>query len=135
VVETGSRSGLGVNILLFVPFTTSARGTLDITVDWTIPVDGIHVFVSANECTIDQVNGGTCTYLVESVPSTVKPRLLTVTGVAAGTYTLYIGNRGPSEESVSWQIGLTTGGTAGATAKAQGSSSARPSRWVDQMHR
>jgi hypothetical protein len=59
------------------------------------------VFVSADTCTLDQINAATCNYLIESPPSSVKPRLLTVSSVAAGSYTLYIGNRGPTEESVS----------------------------------
>jgi hypothetical protein len=111
--------------LLFIPFTTSAAGTIDITVDWTIPADGIHVFLSANECSLDEVNNGTCRFLTESPPSSVKPRVLTLTGAAAGAYTLYIGNRGPAEESVSWQVGLTTGGTGATPVRGQGV--ARPS--------
>lgn len=112
VVESGSQSGLPINNLLPVPFTTASTGTIDLTVDWTIPSDGIHVYLAANTCSLDEINGGTCRFLLDSPPSSVKPRLLSTPGAAAGAYTLYIGNRGPEEESVSWQVGLTTGGTA-----------------------
>ena len=44
--------------------------------------------------------------------ATPKPRVVTIKGVAAGTYQLYVGNRGPKTESLSAQIGLTTPGTA-----------------------
>jgi hypothetical protein len=129
VVTSGSQSGLPVNNLLLVQFTTGAKGSLDVTVDWTIASDSIHLYVSANICTVDQINNSTCTYLIESPPSPVKPRVVTVNNVAAGNYTLYIGNRGPATESVSWQIGLTTGGTVGTTATTQAVGTPGPIHW------
>ncbi len=118
VVASGAESGLAVNHLLFVGFVTSAAGTLDVTVDWTIPADRIHIFLSANECSLEDINAEQCRLLIDSPPSSVKPRVVTLTGLAVGTYTLYIGNRGPDEESVSWQVGLTTGGTAAGSVNA-----------------
>jgi hypothetical protein len=47
IIKTGSCSDLGVNFLCFFdPFTTSQRGDLDVTVDWTFPEDVIQVLVS-----------------------------------------------------------------------------------------
>jgi hypothetical protein len=114
VIKTGSCEGLDPNVLCFFdPFTTSQRGDMDVTVDWTFPEDNIQVMVSSGTCTLDQINASQCTFITSSQASTTpKPRVLTVRAVAAGTYQLYVGNRGPKTESVSVQIGLTTPGSA-----------------------
>ena len=117
VIASGNCSGLDVNFLCFFdPFTTSQKGDLDITVDWTFPESNIQVMVSSGTCTLDQINGGQCSFITSSLAAnTPKPRVLTVKAVAAGSYTLYVGNRGPKSESVSAQIGLTTPGSASST--------------------
>jgi len=112
ILATSTCEDIGVDVLcIFSPFTTPQRGDLDITVDWTFPEDVIQVLVSSGSCTLEQINGGQCTFLSSAPASaTPKPRVITLTGVAAGTYQLYVGNRGPRTETVSIQIGLTTGG-------------------------
>jgi len=118
VIKTGSCTDLGVNFLCFFDaFTTAQRGDLDVTVDWTFPEDVIQVLVSNGSCTLDQINASQCVFISSSAASaTPKPRVLTIKGVAAGTYQLYVGNRGPKTESLSIQIGLTTPGTASSAA-------------------
>ena len=118
IIYTGSCTDVGVNYLCFVdPFTTAQKGDLDITVDWTFPEDIIAALVSKGSCTIDQINASQCTLISSSQESaTPKPRVITITGVAAGTYQLYVGNRGPRTETLSVQVGLTTPGTAGSSA-------------------
>ncbi len=122
VIKSGSCAGIDVNVLCFFdPFTTAQKGDLDVTVDWTFPEDSIQVLVSTGSCTLDQINGNKCTYITSDVAATTpKPRVLTVKSVAAGTYQLYIGNRGPKTESVSYQIGLTTVGAAGSSTASVG---------------
>ncbi|PYQ17498.1 MAG: hypothetical protein DMF80_00460 [Acidobacteria bacterium] len=114
IIKTGSCNDIGVDTLCFFnPFTTTQKGDLDVTVDWTFPEDSIQALVSSGTCTLDQINGNQCSYIATTPASTTpKPRVLTAKGVAAGTYQLYVGNRGPRTESVSVQVGLTTGGTA-----------------------
>jgi len=114
ILHTGSCNGLDVNFLCFFdPFTTTQKGDLDVTVDWTFPEDSIQVMVSTGSCTLEQINGVQCNFLTTSLAATTpKPRILTVKGVAAGTYQLYVGNRGPKSESISTQVGLTTPGSA-----------------------
>jgi hypothetical protein len=116
--HTGGCEGLGVNVLCFFdPITTTQRGDLDVTVDWTFPDDLIQVMVSFGPCTLDQINSSQCSMVTTSLASaTPKPRVLTLRGMAAGTYQLYVGNRGPRTESVSVQVGLTTGGAASVAA-------------------
>src|SRR5258708_27507300 len=50
------------------------------------------------------------------------PIFLTVHGAAAGTYWLYVGNRGPQIESISYQITLTTGAASVSSPRQQGMS-------------
>ena len=118
IIGTSSCTDVGVDFLCFFdPFTTSQRGDLDVTVDWTFPEDVIQVLVSNGSCTLDQINANQCTFISSSAASaTPKPRVLTIKGVAAGTYQLYVGNRGPKTESLSVQVGLTTPGTASSSA-------------------
>ena len=128
VIRTDSCTGIGVNFLCFFdPLTTSQRGDMDVTVDWTFPEDSIQVMVSNGPCTLEQINASTCPMIGTSTASNLpKPRLLTIKGVAAGTYQLYVGNRGPKTESVSIQVGLTTPGTASASTSARRESAGGP---------
>jgi hypothetical protein len=123
VISTGTCQDVGVDVLCFFPpFTTSQRGDLDVTADWTFPEDVIQILISNGTCTLDQINASQCSMLSSSTTSnTPKPRILTVRGVAAGTYQVYVGNRGPRTESISMQVGLTTGG---ATSNSAGHASA-----------
>jgi hypothetical protein len=118
IIGTGSCPDVGIDGLCFFdPFTTSQRGDLDVTLDWTFPEDIIQVLVSNGSCTLDQINASQCTFISSSPQSaTPKPRVITIKGVAAGTYQLYAGNRGPKTEAFSVQVGLTTPGTASSAA-------------------
>ncbi len=108
VLDQGSQSDVGVNILYtFAPFTTTATGTLDVTVDWTFAQNNIQVYLAQGQCTLDQVNQKTCVFAGFSESATAKPEKLHLTNLAAGTYSLMVGNRGPSVESFSFQIVFT----------------------------
>lgn len=91
------------------PFTTPSTGTLDITVDWTFPASPIGVYVVRGECNLDQFNARACNFLTRS-ETTLKPRTITLPSFAAGSYSLIIGNFAEVDESLSLQVGLTTGG-------------------------
>ena len=56
----------------------------------------------------EQFNNSTCPFLNFSRSRIVKPETLSVPNLTAGTYTLYVGNRGPTQESIGFQITLTT---------------------------
>ena len=106
-------------------FTTPSNGTLDITVDWTIASSPIGVYVVRQACTLDQFNARACNFVIMS-EITQKPRKITLPSFGAGTYELLIANFAAVDESVSYEIGLTTG--AGASAAATGRSAARDPR-------
>ena len=89
-------------------FTTSATGDLEVTVNWTLASNAIWVLIADGSCTADQFNNDECQFAVDSRTSVPKPRVLTIPNAAAGTRTLIIWNQGPGEESVVFQVVLTT---------------------------
>lgn len=114
LVIQGSSSGLGDHILGVVDFTTSAAGTLEAHVDWTFASSHMGVYLVRGNCSVDQFNARTCQFLSSSESSTEKPRTITTASTPAGAYQLLVGNYGPSEEAVSYQVFLTSGGSASA---------------------
>jgi hypothetical protein len=108
VILQGGAGDIGPRILYVLnPFTTAGAGTLDVTVDWTFPEDNVEVYLAQGTCTIDQVNQRTCPFAGLSESATAKPERLHIVNLAAGTYSLMIGNRGPQTETVSYQVTLT----------------------------
>ena len=116
LLSEGSQSGLAEHFLLLVPFHTGSFGSIRASVDWTFAASTIHIFISPGRCTVDEINSGSCRFVAVSQTATPKPRVVTATGQPAGDYTLYIGNAAGAEESVSWQVFLTS--TASSTAAA-----------------
>lgn len=120
VVRQNSFTGLDPDYLLVVPFTTTTRGDLEAVVDWTFATNDLDLILVAgtDPCSDgNEVDFRTCTILVAQIDPTAKPERLRAPSLAAGTYTLYIGNHGPGEESLSYQILLTyTPGQAGTPA-------------------
>jgi hypothetical protein len=99
-------------------FTTPKNGTLDITVDWTFASSPIGVYVVREACTLDDFNARACKFVTTS-ETLQKPRKITLPGFTAGTYQILIGNFADVDESFSYEIGLTTGGTASSASAGQ----------------
>ena len=117
IVETIVASGSGTipnRILAFIPFTTSAAGRINVTVDWTFATNDVDVYLVRGACTFEQFVANQCTLVTFSESTTAKPERLTASGAAAGNYLLLIGNAGPADESVAFQVVLTTGGATSA---------------------
>ncbi|SRR5712691_10481296 len=95
-----------------LPFTTSTKGTVEATVDWTFPTNTVWMFIATGSCSAEQFAllacpddpGCPCQFAARSETSTPKPRVLTVPDAAAGTYTLVVWNLGPREESFTYQV-------------------------------
>jgi hypothetical protein len=119
VIAEGS-SSLAVLTLLAVPFTTDAAGTINATVDWTFSTNDVDLYLTrgTNPCTADQFNNRTCAFLDSAESATDRPETVSAPDLAAGAYTLYIGNFGPTEESVGYQVTLTTSSGTSALAPA-----------------
>jgi hypothetical protein len=112
VVKQGAFSSLRANFITDIPFTTSASGTLEVRIDWTFADDHIVVYVARGACSFQQLTSDQCTLVVSSESRQPKPRVLTMPGATAANYVLWVGNLGPKEEALSYQVLLTTGGTA-----------------------
>jgi hypothetical protein len=92
----------------FINFSTPATGQVTITVSWGNASDTLWVDLSAS-CTSDQAVAGTCQFIYSdrsSVP--VAQKTATIKTVVAGTYVLIIDNRGPADETVTYEIDLTS---------------------------
>ena len=120
--ESGS---LPTKTVVRLPFTTPSNGTLDITVDWTFASSPIGVYVVREACSLSDFNARTCKFVTTS-ETTQKPRKISLPSFTAGTYELLIANFASVDESVSYEIGLTTGG--GASAASTGRAGARDPR-------
>jgi hypothetical protein len=93
-------------------FTTSRTGTIDITVDYTYASNVILVWVARGTCTFEQFEAEQCTYAATSFTGGT-PRKVSVTGATAGTYTLIVGNLGPDDDSIAFQVVLTPTASSG----------------------
>ena len=82
--------------------------------DWTFASNNVEVYLMNGACnSVADFNARVCSINTFSESATLKPERLRVLGANAGAYTLGIGNRGPADESVSYQVVLTTGGLRG----------------------
>jgi hypothetical protein len=105
VLMQGSLSNMDPRVLFTVgTFNTTAAGKLDVTVDWTFATNDVDVYVARGTCSLEQVNNRTCPFVTLSESTTAKPEKLTVSSLDPGTYSLMIGNLGPTAESASYQV-------------------------------
>jgi hypothetical protein len=100
-----------------VPFDLSRAGALNGTVEWTFPTNSILVIVTRGACTFDQFFALECTIASLSQGTTPKPRTFSLAGQTAGPFTLFIGNLGPADESVRYQLVLNPSATSAAAAQ------------------
>jgi hypothetical protein len=109
IVSQGNDS-LESNILGFVVFNTTASGTIGVEVNWTFATNDVDIYLARGNdpCDEDSFNNGTCAFIATEESASMKPERLTVPNLAAGTYTLYIANFGDTDESVAWQVTLTS---------------------------
>jgi hypothetical protein len=109
VISQGSGS-LEAGFIGPVVFTTTAAGSVGITVDWTFATNDVDIFLArgAEPCTLETFNNRTCGFIATEESTSMKPEKLTVPGLAAGTYTLYVANFGDTDESVAYQVTLTS---------------------------
>ena len=136
VIGAGS-SSLAVSTLLSVPFTTSAAGTIGATVDWTFSTNDVDLYLArgTDPCTIAQFNDSECPFLDSATSPSTKPETVTAPNLTGGAYTLYIGNFGPAQESVGFQITLTTSSGIAGLAPASGVSPALTTGGVKRLER
>ena len=92
-------------------FATTAVGDLEVVVDWTLPDNDLDVLLARGECQPEQLIALQCD-VGALADGADKPERVGISSAAAGTYTLYVINLGATRESFSFQVLLTTVGTA-----------------------
>ena len=105
--------GENCTLVVFDPFITDATGTIDATVDYTYEESLISVWIASGVCEFEQFVTGQCQFA--AVNFSGKPVRASATSQPAGTYTLIIGNGGPRDESVSFQVVFTAQASAATT--------------------
>ena len=111
VVIEGSGS-LEVDFVGRLPFISPLPGRLDVTVDWTFATNDVDVYLARGVCSFDQFFDDMCDVIATAESFTAKPERLSVASAGMGSYTLFVGNFGPEDESLSWQVVLTPSGAA-----------------------
>jgi hypothetical protein len=102
------RSGrLPANTLVFDGFVTGTRGRLDLTVDWTFPTTPIILSLADHPPCDLQTPIERCGVLASSGAGP-KPRTLSLSDAAPGSYWLYILNDGPEADSAAAQVVLSS---------------------------
>ena len=125
-VVAGGSEALQEGTLTAIPFTTTAAGRLDVTVDWTTQSGAnLSAFVAAaGSCNEAQWSGGQCTFTGQSGTGTdtgsvftSKPGRFSSQNVAAGNYDLLVISWGSdpeqpnsdNTEGVSYQVVQSVG--------------------------
>ena len=75
--------------------------------DWTFATNDLDVYFVKGDCTYDQLDAGQCEILAYSESRTAKPEKVRLANAPAATYTIFILNLGPGDESASFQIVLS----------------------------
>jgi hypothetical protein len=77
-------------------------------VSWRDAANTIWVDVSAS-CTSDQYVAGTCQFVYsDRTPVSIPQKAPTITSVGASDYVLILDNRGPADETVTYDIDATS---------------------------
>ena len=128
VIYEGAFNGLPPQEGVAAVFTTNRAGDLEFVVDWTFATNNLDLLLFRGECTPEQFQAGQCHLADTADSTTVKPERVGVPGAAGGTYTLVVLNLGDTEESFSYQVLLTTVGSA-SDPGARSSSTVGTPRW------
>jgi hypothetical protein len=117
VVSQGS-GPLGSVTVAPVVFVTTASGAIGIEVNWTFATNDVDIFLArgSEPCTLETFNNRSCGFIATEESASMKPEKLTVPSLAAGAYTLYVANYGDTDESVAYQVTLTSTSASSASA-------------------
>ena len=115
VIAQGS-GGLGVFYLAEIPLATTTTGRLDVTVDWTFTTNDVDIYLTRGGCSFEQFLAADCSFVTYSESPSAKPERISAPGSPPDRYTLWIGNLGPSTESVSYQVVLSPSASSTASA-------------------
>jgi hypothetical protein len=89
------------------PLVLAQSGTLEIIVDWTFASNDVDINLYTGTCNFQLLTTVGCPVLAKADSISNKPERLTVTNMAAGTYTVGVTNFGRTNESGVIQAFLT----------------------------
>lgn len=107
VVAQRTGFSLEAGWIAWLPFPTSRAGSLEATVDWTFATNDLDVYLVKGDCNFDQLDAGQCEVLASSESRTAKPEKVRIESAPAATYTIFIYNDGPGDETLSFQVVLS----------------------------
>ena len=91
-----------------VGVTIAGAGTVEIVVDWTFSSNDLDAVFYNGNCTPAQATNRSCSIIAITTSTTAKPERLTITNVAAGTYTAGVASfLSSGNESGNYQVYLT----------------------------
>jgi serine/threonine protein kinase len=92
-----------------IAFATDAPGALDASMDWTPSEDNVVFDIARADCTYPHYRAGTCPIIVSSRARTPDShRTVSIPSFAAGAYQIFIFNGGTSDETINYEIDLTS---------------------------
>jgi hypothetical protein len=116
VLAETSFAGFETDVWVSIEIIVSQKGEVDTTVDWTFPDSWIYVYFGNTKCSLSQLKGRTCPFLVSSETKDPKPRTFKTGILDTGTYYLVLYNvprdialhiGSDNTEAVAIQLGLT----------------------------
>lgn len=112
LIRQGSSSELAVGRVRGFVFDTSAVGTIDGRVDWTFDDNYMAVFIGGR-CPGEVFTPELCHVQASADGFAPKPKTIMLRNASPGEHILWVANRGPRQESISFQLFFTTEGPAG----------------------
>ena len=128
VIFEGSFNGLPPDGAVMATFQTTGAGDLEFVVDWTFASNDVGLILFRGVCSEEQLLAEQCDIADVAESPTAKPERVAIADAPAGTYTLVVLNLGETEESFSYQVLLTTVGSA-SEGRARASAVRADPRW------
>jgi hypothetical protein len=111
VIGEGSYDGLEPEGATVATFATTRAGDLEIILDWTSADNDLDALLIRGDCTPEQLIALECS-VGAIADGASKPERFGIANAPVGTYTFFVINLGSTSESYSFQVLLTTVGTA-----------------------
>jgi hypothetical protein len=96
--------------VFFIDATTATAGRIDVTISYTRSDSAILMWLTDRQCSFVLFDRDDCDYLAKSLEGTTPRTMSSASGVAPGTYTLFVANDSAQDERVTYRISVTPAG-------------------------
>ena len=108
IVVTQGSSAVRAKYFWEFPFSIAQAGTLKATVNWTFATNLMWTGIAPSSCTVAAYQAFTCNFLVfDTTPAPTPTKVLTLPNLSPGSYVVLVDNRGPQDDSFSYQVILS----------------------------